>query len=947
MAGAARAPPCRRPDRPARRARRAPARRSRRRRDQGRAAARRRRPPRARRSPAASRRRIARCRSSIRNANKRGAVIDLHDADGWRRFCELCERADVLIENLGPAEAAPSTASSRAEVRERHPHLVHVAIADFGLDGPARRLAARGAAGASRRPGALYASGFRRPAAVLAAGLRRARLRRRSFAVVGALAGRARSRAARRGQTVEVSVQEAALDGAQSVVDPARRLRAPLSDAADASPPRNADGAYYVLPTADGYVRVLPGAPRQWRAFVELLGEPRGARRAASGSIALYRLANADVDRAARGRRASRPRRAPRCWPRRAGSTCRSCRSTRRTSSSREEQTRARGYFRRTGFPHVGDAPFAPVAVQLLARRPAVLDAAGARARRGRPAGFAPRAAASRRRRRAAVRCWRAPRRRPRRRRGRTRRSAGCSPSSAPRSSRSSRARTSTSSAGSRSSRTRRTARGPSTTSPAASESVCLDLRTPRGRELALGLCAAADVVIENNRGGVVRAPGASTTTTCAGCGPTSSTSRRRASGAAGRSARRRRSARSTRPSPASTGSGTTPTRRIPAGVVAEPSRPHRGASSPAVAVLAALEHRRRTGEGQLIEMAQTEAAAYLIGEVYLEGPCTGRPAQPRGNAVAVRRARTASTRAPARTAGSRSPSSATTRGSASARAVGWADEAALRDARGPPRGARRARRARRRVDARADPRRGRRQRCRPPASRRCRCRTATTIRADPHLAARGAHRHRRASRDRPRAAHRQPDPRRAARRSRRRRPAPLPRRSTRRTVLTRVLGLDARRGGGARRGRRLPVSGSIRDRAAIVGIGQTRVREEPRPLRVRHGDRGDPRRLRRRRHLAARRSTASSATTWRRPTRRTSSPRSATRCSAASRARAWGGGGSASVLVLAATAIAAGMASTVLVYRSRARGKQSAYGRGQAPGRPLLGAARRPSCPG
>ena len=43
----------------------------------------------------------------------------------------------------------------------------------------------------------------------------------------------------------------------------------------------------------------------------------------------------------------------------------------------------------------------------------------------------------------------------------------------------------------------------------------------------------------------------------------------------------------------------------------------------------------------------------------------------------------------------------------------------------------------------------------------------------------------------------------------------------------------------------------------------------------------------------------------------------------------AWGGGGSASVIVLAAAAIAAGMASTVLVYRSRARGKQSAYGKG------------------
>jgi acetyl-CoA acetyltransferase len=47
----------------------------------------------------------------------------------------------------------------------------------------------------------------------------------------------------------------------------------------------------------------------------------------------------------------------------------------------------------------------------------------------------------------------------------------------------------------------------------------------------------------------------------------------------------------------------------------------------------------------------------------------------------------------------------------------------------------------------------------------------------------------------------------------------------------------------------------------------------------------------------------------------------------------AWGGGGSASVLVVAATAIAAGMARHVLVYRSRARGKQSNYGAGKYQG--------------
>jgi hypothetical protein len=52
-----------------------------------------------------------------------------------------------------------------------------------------------------------------------------------------------------------------------------------------------------------------------------------------------------------------------------------------------------------------------------------------------------------------------------------------------------------------------------------------------------------------------------------------------------------------------------------------------------------------------------------------------------------------------------------------------------------------------------------------------------------------------------------------------------------------------------------------------------------------------------------------------------------------------WGGGGSVSVLVHAAVAITAGMADTVLVFRSRARGKTSVFGKdalqgGSAPGR-------------
>src|SRR4029077_10226487 len=69
-----------------------------------------------------------------RNANKRGRVLDLHDADGWHAFCELCERADILIENPGPA-GQRRHGLEPAEVRERHPKLIHLTLSDFGLSG--------------------------------------------------------------------------------------------------------------------------------------------------------------------------------------------------------------------------------------------------------------------------------------------------------------------------------------------------------------------------------------------------------------------------------------------------------------------------------------------------------------------------------------------------------------------------------------------------------------------------------------------------------------------------------------------------------------------------------------------------------------------------------------------------------------------------------------------
>jgi benzylsuccinate CoA-transferase BbsF subunit len=51
-----------------------------------------------------------------------------------------------------------------------------------------------------------------------------------------------------------------------------------------------------------------------------------------------------------------------------------------------------------------------------------------------------------------------------------------------------------------------------------------------------------------------------------------------------------------------------------------------------AALVLAALEHRERTGKGVLIDQSQTEASAALIGVAFAEYALTGVVPQPRGN---------------------------------------------------------------------------------------------------------------------------------------------------------------------------------------------------------------------------------------------------------------------------------------------------------------------------
>ncbi len=213
----------------------------------------------------------------VRHAGKRGACIDPATADGRARLAALCDAADVLVENLGPAGQVQYELEPSA-VRRRHPHLVHVAVADCGLRGPRAhwRLEPLPALAAS---GALFASGPASGAPCGTPGF----LAHDCAAVIaaaGALAALSDRRRTDDGQTIEVSVEEAAL----AALAP---WGIPLVDYRRAFPvlphvmPRDDDGPALVVPVADGFVRLLAVTPHQWRALAALLAGDLGE--AASG----------------------------------------------------------------------------------------------------------------------------------------------------------------------------------------------------------------------------------------------------------------------------------------------------------------------------------------------------------------------------------------------------------------------------------------------------------------------------------------------------------------------------------------------------------------------------------------------------------------------------------------------------------------------------------------
>jgi len=203
---------------------------------------------------------------AVRNAGKRGVVLDLEAAADVERFHDLLAHSDVLVTSA--VELAPGL--DARELARRHPHLVVGALTPFGIDGPYADWAATDAVLAAT--GAIaFKAGIPERTPLFPPGhlVDDAASVTSAFGLLCALYQREQTGA---GQFVEVSTNEAIAQISDwSLPNATARIEAGFP----AGEVRAGNGPIYpIFACKGGYVRLIILSVRQWHAMREWLGEP-------------------------------------------------------------------------------------------------------------------------------------------------------------------------------------------------------------------------------------------------------------------------------------------------------------------------------------------------------------------------------------------------------------------------------------------------------------------------------------------------------------------------------------------------------------------------------------------------------------------------------------------------------------------------------------------------
>jgi crotonobetainyl-CoA:carnitine CoA-transferase CaiB-like acyl-CoA transferase len=200
---------------------------------------------------------------AVRNAGKRGAVLDLATDAGRARLHALLDGADVLVESSRPGALARLGLGAGA-LLARHPALVVTSITDFGQDGPYRDYEGTNMVGVAMG-GMLHRAGIPAKPPVLIPGQLAYDVAGIAGAFGSLLAFYKRLRTGA-GQHVDVSAMDATA-GLSDWSLPNYSLNPNRTH-------RTGSGIYTLYRCADGFIRMIILVPKHWRAMKEWAGNP-------------------------------------------------------------------------------------------------------------------------------------------------------------------------------------------------------------------------------------------------------------------------------------------------------------------------------------------------------------------------------------------------------------------------------------------------------------------------------------------------------------------------------------------------------------------------------------------------------------------------------------------------------------------------------------------------
>ena len=203
------------------------------------------------------------------NANKKSVVLDLTKYEGRDQFRALAKDFDVILETFPPG-VMREWGLDHAQLSRENPGLVAASITGFGLSGPHSGYKTPSLL-CSAMGGVMYLCGSEdRPP--LAEPVNQPYHLSSAFAAAGVLLALRQRESTGKGQMVEVSCQE--VQAAQQHVLVNYSANANVLKRAGSRTPVGGGMPYGIYPTSDGFCHLVVIATSHWRSFVDWMGSP-------------------------------------------------------------------------------------------------------------------------------------------------------------------------------------------------------------------------------------------------------------------------------------------------------------------------------------------------------------------------------------------------------------------------------------------------------------------------------------------------------------------------------------------------------------------------------------------------------------------------------------------------------------------------------------------------